>query len=40
MRKFESQVQLIKYKVLKDIIERTINGTFVESRYKMPKEIL
>lgn len=40
MRKFESQVQLIKYKVLKEIIQRTVNGDFMESRHKLPKVIL
>ena len=40
MRKFESQVQLIKYKVLKEVIERTLNGEFEKTRYKIPKAVI
>lgn len=40
MRKFESQVQLIKNKVLQEVIKRTKDGTFMENRHKMPKDIL
>ncbi|MDF2672408.1 MAG: 4Fe-4S dicluster protein [Clostridiales bacterium] len=40
MRKFESQVQLIKYKVLKEIIERAAKGEFITTRHKIPKAVL
>lgn len=40
MRKFESQVQLIKYKVLKEVVRKTIDGNLMEERHKMPKEII
>lgn len=40
MRKFESQVQLIRHKVLKEIIERTIQGNFDKTRHKVPKAVL
>jgi [FeFe] hydrogenase (group B1/B3) len=40
MRKFESQVQLIKYNVLKEIIQHTVMGDFTETRHKLPKVIL
>lgn len=40
MRKFESQVQLIRHKVLKEIIERTVKGEFETTRHKIPKAVL
>lgn len=40
MRKFESQVQLIKHDVLKEVIKRTRDGNFVETRHKMPKDLV
>lgn len=40
MRKFESQVQLIRHKILKEIIERTVQGNFDTTRYKIPKAVL
>lgn len=40
MRKFESQVQMIKHKVLKEIIERTVQGNFGVTRHKVPKAVL
>lgn len=39
MRKFESEVQNIKYKVLKEIAAKAIEGTFEKERYKIPKII-
>lgn len=40
MRKFESQVQLIRHKVLKEVIARTIQGNFDTTRHKVPKAVL
>jgi [FeFe] hydrogenase (group B1/B3) len=39
LRKFESEVQHIKYKVLKEVAKRTISGNFETERYKIPKII-
>lgn len=39
MRKFESEVQHIKYKVLKEIVKKTKENTFEKERYKIPKII-
>ena len=40
MRKFESQVQLIRHKVLKEVIERTAKGELETTRHKIPKAVL
>lgn len=40
MRKFESEVQHIKYKVLKEIAKNTIEDSLEVGRYKIPKDIV
>ncbi|QVK17107.1 monomeric [FeFe] hydrogenase [Mycoplasmatota bacterium] len=40
MRKYDSQVQMIRYEVIKEIAKRVINGNFDKTRYKIPKEII
>lgn len=40
MRKFESQVQMIRHKVLKEVIERTVQGNFDTTRHRVPKAVL
>lgn len=40
MRKFESQVQMIRHKVLNEVIKRTVQGNFDITRYRVPKAVL
>lgn len=40
MRKFENQVQLIKYEVLKEVSKLAFKGTIKEERHKIPKTII
>lgn len=40
MRVFESDVQRIRYKIYKEIIQRTKASTFEASRHRIPKEML
>lgn len=40
MRKFESEVQRIRYEVLKHLIQKTRDGNVDQKKYAIPKEIL
>lgn len=39
MRTFETDVQLLKYRVLKAVAKRAYEGTLMESYYEIPKLI-
>ena len=39
MRKFETDVQLLKYRVLKEVARRAYEGNLMESYYEIPKQI-
>ncbi|MDD4069963.1 MAG: hypothetical protein PHF05_05880, partial [Candidatus Izemoplasmatales bacterium] len=39
MRKFDTQVQLIKYKVLKEVAKQSFKGTLFENMLSIPKLI-